>query len=508
MREAVYTRICLVILMLMLFFSVYHFFVSISVIAKLNPLDLHMFLWSADWYKETGVLYNSLDDLSQYGPGGTPYKFPPVYVAPFLPFLDGTFDKRVVICNFYRVLHVLFYVVGCAIVIRQLALFVELKKRKLLFVFTATAFCLLYVPFYETLYCLSFEGVIFIAFAVVYCLQRNNFPVLSGCVIGFVAMMKLYPGSLILYAISRDTLKIIAGFILCCAFLLVFSVAVYGIAINAEYYGIVLPYLLSEKCSDTGNLNSSLCAYLLQIKNIPGFSGSINIGPYVDVAIKILRNIFLFFCVYNLWKFRKIPSVYVLNNFLIISFSICVTLLYLPNSWARYQIVLVLPVVVIMASYFINDGINVGYVLRSIIFSILIIAIVMAISISVNTLAWVDDFFSIRVRIIPAAMLMMIFLVVNYYIKLVDSVIFLLLSGFLFSITSSDFFSDIDLWYFKNFEIPVYYSGSRVDAPVAQIVAAQSVYVRSLFPVVLWFITLGMLRKNHLDAAVAKSAII
>jgi hypothetical protein len=476
-------------------FSVYHFISSVLVIYKKGFLDLPLFVGNLENYLKNGVLYKDLLDLSQYGPTGTAYKFPPAYALPMLPFIDGSPEKSDLFIRSYWAFSIIIYLVGCAVALLQLVPMIVKKSDKVFFTGIAISFCLLYVPFYEMLFCLCFEGVIHFLIALIIFAQRKKIPILTGILMGIMGMMKIYPAGYLIYAISRNKVQIFTGFLISCVVLLLLSAVFFGVGTNLSYYSRIFPYLLGEQCTDAA-LAFSICGVVLSLPSVNAVAGiDATYQILGQIVISLIRNFFLLFSLYFLWRFSKIRFNSFLYEFLLVSFVVCSVLIYVPNTWARYQIVLIFPIMGIMAYYFINTAERGSNILFSIAVSASVVILIFCAIVVANGSPAFSAISSTDYWRLIGVFSMVVFMIFLRHFWKVDLRIFIIIAGVFSSIISRDFWLDFDLWYFSILKLDAVLRSGRFFRFIwLSICLSSSGMSARLFRVGMWLIILNILR--------------
>jgi hypothetical protein len=213
-----------------------------------------------------------------------------------------------------------------------------------------------------------------------------------------------------------------------------------------------------------------------------------------QIVISLIRNFFLLFSLYFLWRFSKIRFNSFLYEFLLVSFVVCSVLIYVPNTWARYQIVLIFPIMGIMAYYFINTAERGSNILFSIAVSASVVILIFCAIVVANGSPAFSAISSTDYWRLIGVFSMVVFMIFLRHFWKVDLRIFIIIAGVFSSIISRDFWLDFDLWYFSILKLDAYYEGQIFQVNLAEHLSEQFRYVRAAFPVGIWLIILNILR--------------
>jgi hypothetical protein len=206
------------------------------------------------------------------------------------------------------------------------------------FAFAGVVLALNFEPFFETLWRLQIETPLLLLLAaglLAYLERREGW---TGAALGAGFMLKLYPAFLLLYFVLRRRLRVVAGFALVAALVLIASWIVIGPRQNQAYLFRILPVLLGEH-PEASTENLALGRYLREPLGaspvVAGRVGQALVLPLLIVsAVVVARR-------------SQAAAVDRLRRALAFSLFVPLMLLAMPNYWVNYQLLLLPPLLVL-----------------------------------------------------------------------------------------------------------------------------------------------------------------
>ena len=306
--------------------SAYHLVVSWWRIGRTGFVDLPIFLDRARNFLETGELYLATVDAATYAPAAPVYKFPPLFGMLLLPFArDGVdmADFRV-----HWILQLLAYALAVGF-----AVWLFLGNKNKLVAALGLVLALNFEPFVETLWRLQVETPLLLLLLLAFAGMRWKRPELTGSAIGIAAMLKVYPGFLVLYFLFRRRWNVVTWAGLSAALVTVATLVVIGPDQHRLFFFEILPLLSGEPVLiDSGNV--SLARHLQESGILPAAAKSI------QVAIGLVLMAVSAVAVHRAGRRNE-------DETLGLCLFIALMLVVMPNSWVNYQ-VLLLPVLLVL----------------------------------------------------------------------------------------------------------------------------------------------------------------
>lgn len=279
-------------------------------------------------------LYPGASDPAAYGPGAAQFKFPPFYAVLVRPWVGLLSDDWAM--DLHLTLQVLLYV-GWIVLARRG--FGHLPRERATWLAIAA---LNFGPFIETLGGLQAETAILLGLTLALFLHLRDDSRLSGASIAVCAMLKVYPGSLAVFFVARRRWAALLAFTLALALLFALGLLVFGPKANADYFLVLLPQMLRESATDAaGNGNASLTRAL---------SLALGLGPVAARAGASLFVALLFAASLRAAVSPRPGEDGPVAEGLRYSLFVPVLLLYLPNSWTNYQLLLLIPLAFVIRS--------------------------------------------------------------------------------------------------------------------------------------------------------------
>ncbi len=306
-----------------------HFVHAVRAIGAQPFADFPIFLRQAEVARETGRLYDHLDDLSHYAAGAAIYKYPPLYALLLLPFAQ--LDAAVVAGWHYWVQLALYFAAAWLLIAG------ERRERSLLFGIAALVALLTCGPFFETLHGLQIETPILLLLVLAMAASVRGRDGLAGAAIGVCAMLKVYPAFLIVLFLIARRWRAVIGFVVAIVLLQVMNLVVFGVEPNRAYFGTVLPYLMRELPAATVENASLARAFIAHTALDPATAK--RCGQGVALALVAVTT----------WltvRRRRLAPNRPPDGVEWAAF-VALMLLCMPNSWLNYQLLLLLPIVVL-----------------------------------------------------------------------------------------------------------------------------------------------------------------
>jgi hypothetical protein len=329
--EARLSTVKLVLAGVLLLLSVFHFVQASRNSRAFGFVDFPIFLAQAELYLITGQLYVDASDPEAYGPAAAVYKFPPLFAMLLLPFVRGGVADGVYLGHW--LLQILLYAAAVALMLAAFR-----RQGGPIFVFVGLLLALNFEPFFETLWRLQLETPILLLLILALGAYDSKRQAWAGSAIGVGFMLKLYPAFLLAYFAVRRSWLVIVGFLVTVSLIVLSSLIVIGPKENAAYFFKILPLLLGE-APRVSTENLSLSRHLQVL---------FGLGP--ELAKRILQLLVVPLIVVSaVGVFRRGAR---LGERLVgataFSLFIPLMLLAMPNSWVNYQLLLLLPMLVLL----------------------------------------------------------------------------------------------------------------------------------------------------------------
>lgn len=293
--------------------------------------DFRIFLAHADFFASSGRLYRGIGDLSNYAPGAAIFKYPPAYMLFLLPVSKLGSVKQLIDGHF--AVQILAYLSAAG-----LAAYVTGLWRNWALVAAALIITLNFSPFMETLGGLQVETYCLLLLVGALLSLRRNADFWAGAAIATCGMVKLYPFFLFFYFALRRRWIALAGGAVASLTLGIAALVVFGVGESEIYYFKILPHLLRE----TPVLypeNLALARYF-QLLMVDDQALGRQIGRVVTLTLLGLSA-------YAVYRNRHLAED---KGLLALEYSLFVSLILimLSNSWANYQLILLLPIFVLL----------------------------------------------------------------------------------------------------------------------------------------------------------------
>jgi len=310
--------------------SVARFGYALYLVHSLGFGDFYLFWEQTLSFLDTGRLY-PYTSLAAYEPGASVFKFPPLYAVFLIPPALAGVGHSIFDYHFAVQLTLYLAFVGMAV-------FMFRGRKPWLAAALIAIMSFSFEPFIESIDVLQLE-VPFLTLLTLclFCFQRGK-DGWAGALLGLCAMLKIYPGFLLLFFVVRRRWRVVIAFGASAASLLIVNVLVVGLRETSVYYFEVLPVLLGETSIVTLE-NLGIGRYLQSLLGLgagPAKAlGTLAALPFLVVsALAVHAN-------------RDLRS---RGNLAALEFSlfIPVMLLWMPNSWVNYQLLLLLPMAVVV----------------------------------------------------------------------------------------------------------------------------------------------------------------
>jgi len=312
--------------------SLGHFAFEVRAARQNCCFDFGIFWDNMRGWATSGRLYPQADTLNEFLPGSATYKFPPFYAAILASLLGLGIDDGIYV--FQSVLQVVLYLAAVGLVLATLG------ARRTSDVALAYALALSFGPFFETLWRLQPETwILFLLAAALFLLARGDERP-AGAALGLAAMLKLYPAALLAcFAIARRR-RAVEGFVLASAAAALVGLAVFGTSENAVYFGHLLPFMSGETAVDGfGSEGMGLPRYLDALLGLDPVAAKRAATVLVAAAFALTGGLVIA---------ARSRDRTIRVEVLAFAAFVPLTLELLPNAWANYQVLLLLPLLAVL----------------------------------------------------------------------------------------------------------------------------------------------------------------
>jgi hypothetical protein len=318
-------------LLLLAVLAVGHFAWATYNTLRIGFADINVFLYRTWEYLKSGELYLNREPLAlTYEAGRSVLKFPPLYVVPYLPWINASTGINHSIYTFLFALHVGRYVL--CLILCGFCFGPRHNVRWWLSLIILFSFC---APFYEALYGLTFDNLFFFFLVVALVLMKLGQRFLPLLLLGYAANAKIYPVVQLVPALLSRNRRVLLYCVLCLLLWPVISLACFGWQAHEFYFFHILPVLLQEQTlCETGNLSLAalLCAH--------------------EKVFPALKLFFVLATVLaSLYALRK-KSISFERESGLFSLYVCLPLLVMQNVWGNYQVILLVPVCLLLSYSF------------------------------------------------------------------------------------------------------------------------------------------------------------
>jgi hypothetical protein len=321
--------LALFLLAIISFVACLHFFITSTHIAGESFGDMRIFVSAAFNYLHSGVLYSADFPLEEtYKPIANIYKFPPLYVLDYVMWLGNADDVPPQFYTCYFWLNIVRY----GLTIFLLSCFFVPRHNPAWWA-VVISLCLLASPFYEALYGLTFDNLLLFMLVLTFILLKFNQKWPVAFLLSYVCLAKIYPFTLMLYFIFKRQWQVLIAIGIASVFWLLLSFIFTGFESHLFYYTKILPVLMREEIF-MGEKNMSLLPLMI-VKGIP--------KEFYNATLFSITALISY--LYNRDNVSSND-----NNPLYFGFIISTVILLVPNCWGDYQMLLLLPIVILIAS--------------------------------------------------------------------------------------------------------------------------------------------------------------
>lgn len=308
-------------------------------------IDTPTFIMQTTHFLLKGEVYKNplktTGPLEEFQPGSPWFKFPPIYLLDYIPFVYAFSPNHVPsyfvnidgITDWLRPLHVLRYLTAVV------TLMIMLNRSKSLdFFLLGIGIACAYSPFFESLYGLIFDNLLLFLCSIILLAAKTGRSRLVGILIAIAAMLKIYPAVLVLPALIQRDWRCLAAIASSSAVLLLVGILVFGLPENIFYYCKLLPLLMRET-SVASSDNLALGRFFVLY------------APSAETGMQyfyIFRSCMTAATAVILYRSRTAFTIE--ENGL--AALMCLMLINLPNVWPNYQLILILPILVLVAGGF------------------------------------------------------------------------------------------------------------------------------------------------------------
>jgi len=296
--------------------------------------DAEIFIRAVFRYLHGAGLYEKPYMLAPMDPV---FKFPPVYALSYLPAFFGNMDKTA-----DQMYGMLFWPLITLHVARYLSAFVLVvvffgEWRNITWLCVASIIFFITTAFNESLTGLTFENLLFFLLVLSFILLRFGWRWMPAFLLAFVCLAKLYPAALLVFFLARKEWHFLRCFAIACFVWTALAVLGFGLEAHHDFYVEILPVLMREEIT-FNPMNLSLSAFFV-LNHLQQTAS--------QCALVIVTALVIFFA-----SNKKRRGDYDAEVALMFGFSICLPLLLLQNCWGQYQLILLFPILVLVASAF------------------------------------------------------------------------------------------------------------------------------------------------------------
>ncbi len=312
--------------------SVHHFGQGVIGAARYGFVDFPIFLERTATFLETGQLYLEASRLVDYAPAAPVYKFPPLFAMTLMPFAQV--EPAQTVYDYYWLFQILLYLASVTVGLSFIA-----TGDRLRFVVVGAIVALNLEPFFETLWRLQLETPILLLLTLcLFCLVRGRDEI-AGALLGVAVMFKLYPAFLLIYLLAARRFRAVLWTLATAVAIQVATLIVVGSQENYRFVVEVLPLLLGETPRAISE-NVGIGGYAMALLEVDGAMAKriAQLGAFLLLAASV----------YAVEFDRRRPEGE-RDTALGFVLFIPVMLLVTPNSWANYQVLLLLPALILLA---------------------------------------------------------------------------------------------------------------------------------------------------------------
>jgi hypothetical protein len=315
--------------------SLVHFAVGSWNAAKYGFVDLSIFFQLTAEFAQGGDLYPPAGNLEMYQPAAAVYKFPPLFAVLLLPQVqDGVGDHLYLM---HWVAHLLLYL--ATVFLLGAALIHRGGAGYLLALWVAA---LNFVPFFETLWRLQLETPILFLCALALWLERKRLPFWAGAALGIAAMLKIYPVFLLGWFVVRRSGRGLGGAGLAMLASGALGWWVIGPEQNTLYWTVILPRMMQE----VALLSTENISLAKPLQVLAGLSP--------EIAKRVAQAFSLVILSAGYWVLfrRGGEGRRTIDTELSFALFVGAMLVFLPNAWTNYLLLLLVPMAVLVSRWF------------------------------------------------------------------------------------------------------------------------------------------------------------
>jgi hypothetical protein len=296
--------------------------------------DAEIFVKAAYRYTHEDHLYKR---PYMVAPMDASFKFPPLYALPYIvPALINFDEPRSVIYEnlFWPLvfLHVFRYVLSLALII---AFFGQWKNT--IWLLIASIIFFVSAPFDESLTGLEFSNLLLFVLILSFVLLKYGWQWIPAILLAYVSMAKLYPIVIIIFFIARKEWDFLLRFLSASIIWKMISLAYFGFSPFLNFHLKILPILLHEDIV-ISVMNRSLYSHFAIKDSL--------VDMYKMLFVALTMLIIFFANGKKSYDYRNTDAA------LMFGFTICTMLLVLENCWGQYQLILLFPILILIASAF------------------------------------------------------------------------------------------------------------------------------------------------------------
>jgi len=311
--------------------SALHFAAGSWSAAKYGFVDLSIFLQRTSEFARGGELYPAADNLLAYRPAAPVYKFPPLFAMLLLPQVQDGVGEHLYLAHW--VVHLLLYASAVTLLGLTFA-----KRGGAAYLLALALVALNFVPFFETLWRLQLETPILFLCALALWLTHKRLPFWAGAALGVAAMLKVYPVFLLGWFVVRRSGRGLLGAAVTMVGIGVCGFWVIGPEQNRLYWTVILPRLMQEvPFVDPENVSLA--------KPLQSLAG---LAPQAAKRVAQLISLISLSVGYGV-LYRRAERRSAIDAELSFGLFLCTMLLFLPNAWTNYLVLLLVPIAIVLS---------------------------------------------------------------------------------------------------------------------------------------------------------------
>jgi hypothetical protein len=295
-------------------------------------VDLHIFLQRTYEFSLTGELYPNADNEKAYAAAAPVYKAPPLFAVLLLPQVRGGIPAD--IYAYHWIAHILLYLATVLLLLKTLG-----PGRGPWLSIWLAVLALNFVPFFETLWRLQLETPILFLVVLALWLDGKGRKYLAGAAIGVAVMLKIYPVFLLGWFVVRRCARGLVGAFVTMAALGLLGWWVVGAEQNLAYFTVILPRMLQESAMiDPENVSLAK-----PFQTLLGLAPPLAKRATQMVALAVLSG--GYWILYRRGDDRRRS----LDPTLLLALFVCAMLMFMPNAWTNYLMLLLVPFAVVLS---------------------------------------------------------------------------------------------------------------------------------------------------------------